>query len=91
MESTRKYMAERNLETDTPTNSFCNQVNKSKKKVKLQWMLQERKLTPEEQITNPNQKQYGEIFCQNKLKPKLENIMQTFTITNPQTPTKNKF
>ena len=45
---TRKYMAKRNLEAETPTKSFCNQVNKSKKKVKLQCLLQERKLTPEE-------------------------------------------
>ena len=59
---------ESNLEAEPPTKSFCNQVNKSKKKVKLQCLLQERKLTPEEQKTNSNQKQYMEIFCENKIK-----------------------
>ena len=39
MESTREYMAKRNLEAETPTKSFCNQVNKSKKKVELQCLL----------------------------------------------------
>ena len=61
-------MAKRNLEAETPTKLFCIQVNKSKKKVKLQCLLQECKLTPEEQNTNPHQKQYTEIFCQNKTK-----------------------
>ena len=60
-------MAKWNLEAETPTKSFCNQVNKSKKKVKLQCLLQERKLTPEEQLANPNQKQNVNIFCQNKI------------------------
>ena len=55
-------MAKRNLEAETPTKSFFNQVNK------LQCLLQERKLTPEEQNANPHQKQYSEIFCQNKIK-----------------------
>ena len=31
MEKTHKYMAKRNLEAETPTKSFCDQVNKSKK------------------------------------------------------------
>ena len=61
-------MAKRNLEAETPTKSFCNQVKRSKKKVKLQCLLQERKLTPEEQNTNPHQKQYTEIFCQHEIK-----------------------
>ena len=68
IKKTRKYIAKRNLEAETPTKSFCNQVNKSKKKVKLQCLLQERKLTPEEQIRNPQQKQHTEIFCQHKIK-----------------------
>ena len=68
IEKTRKYMAKHNLEAETPTISFCNQVNKSKKKVKLECLLQEHKLTPEEQNTNPHQKQYTEIFFQNKIK-----------------------
>ena len=29
IEKTRKYMAKPNLEAETPTKSFCNQVNKS--------------------------------------------------------------
>ena len=57
MESPCKYIAKRNLEAETPTKSFWNQVNKSKKKVKLQCLLQERILTTEEQISNPNQEQ----------------------------------
>ena len=32
VEKTQKYMAKRNLEAETHTKSFCNQVNKSKKK-----------------------------------------------------------
>ena len=56
VEKTQKYMAKRNLEAETPTKAFCNQVNKSKKRTKLQCLLQERKLTPEEQNANPHQK-----------------------------------
>ena len=59
-------MAKRNLEAETPTKSFCNQVNKAKKKVKLQCLLQERNLTQAEIDTNPHQKQYTEIFCQER-------------------------
>ena len=33
IQKTSKYMANCNLEAETPTKSFCNQVNKSKKKV----------------------------------------------------------
>ena len=71
IEKTRKYMAKRNLEAETPTKSFWNQVNKSKKKVKLLCLLQERKPTPEEQNTKPQQKQYIEIFCQHKIKAQI--------------------
>ena len=39
MESTRKYVAKRNLEAETPTKSFFIQVNESKKKDKLQCLL----------------------------------------------------
>ena len=86
MGSTRKYMAKCNLEAETPTKSFCNQVNKSKKRVKLQCLLQERKLTPEEQIANPNQKQYTETFCQNKIKTQVREFygkLYNFQPTNP--------
>ena len=31
IEKTRKYMAKRNLEAETPTKSYCNQIKKSKK------------------------------------------------------------
>ena len=72
IEKTRKYMAKRNLEAETPTKTFCNQVNKCKKKVKLQCLLQERKLTPEEQKQNPQQKQYTETFCQHEIKAQVK-------------------
>ena len=55
-------MAKKNLGAETPTKSFCNQVNKSKKKFKLQCLLQESKLTPDEQNASQHQKQYTEIL-----------------------------
>ena len=71
VEKTRKYMAKHNLEAETPTKFFCNQDNKSKKKVKLQCLLQEGKLTPEEQNANPQQKQNTlKSSANTKLKPK---------------------
>ena len=90
-EKTRKYMAKRNLEAETPTKSFHSQVKKAKKKVKLQCLLQERNFTQAEQESNPHQKQYTEIFCQKKSKHKLENFMADFITFNPQTPTKMKY
>ena len=53
IEKTRKYIAKRNLVAETPTKAFCNH---SKKRTKLQCLLQERKLTPEELNANPHQK-----------------------------------
>ena len=45
-EKARKFMAKRNLEAETPTKNFFNQINKSRKKVQLSCLLQERELTP---------------------------------------------
>ena len=86
MESTRRCMAKCNLEAETPTKSFWNQLNKSKKKVKLQCLLQELKLTPEEQIVNPNQKQYTDIFCQNKIKAEVRNFFGKLYNFQPKKP-----
>ena len=49
-------MAQHNLEAETTTKNFCNQVNKAKQTVKLTCLLQERKLTPEETLADPTQK-----------------------------------
>ena len=86
IEKTRKYMAKRNLKAETPTKTFCNQVKKSKKKAKLQCLLQERKLTLEEQNSNPQQKQYTEITCQHKIKAQVKEFygrLYYFQPTNP--------
>ena len=83
-------MAKHNLETETPTKSFCNQVNKSKKKVKLQCLLQERKLTPEEQTANPYQKQYTEIFCHNKIKAQVREFYGKLSNLQPTNPDKDQ-
>merc|ERR1712082_184292 len=34
-EKARKYMAQKNLEAESPTKAFCNQMNKAKKRTKL--------------------------------------------------------
>ena len=70
MGSTRKYMAKCNLEAETPTKSFCNQVNKSKKRVKLQCLLQERKLTPEEPIATLTKSNILKLSAKKKYRPK---------------------
>ena len=67
-ERTQKFMAKRNLEAETPTKAFCNQVRKAKNRAKLQCLLQERQPTAEEQNANPLRKQYNEITCQHKIK-----------------------
>ena len=67
-ETARKYMARRNLEAETPSKNFCNQIKKSKQKAKLTCLFQERNPTPEEAIENPTQKQYEEISSQAKNK-----------------------
>ena len=61
-EAARKYMAKRNLEAETPTKSFCSQIRKSKERVKLTNLIKERKLTQAEQLADPTQKQFVEIF-----------------------------
>ena len=78
------------LKLRPPTKSFCNQVNKSKKKVKLQYLLQERKLTPEEQLSNQNQKQYIEIFCQNKIKNQVRDCYANLYNHRPTSPNKEE-
>ena len=87
----RKYMAKRNLEAETPTKAFCNQVNKAKKKTKLQCLLQERNLKQVEIDTNPQQKQSQKFFARQKLKNKSENSMADYTISNPQALTSKQF
>ena len=55
-------------------------------KVKLQCLLQDLKLTPEEQNTNPQQKQYTEIFCRHKIKAQVKEFygrLYNFQPTNP--------
>ena len=44
-EAARKYMAKRNLEAETPTKNFCNQIKKPRKKVKLEHFLKKPKTT----------------------------------------------
>ena len=90
IESTRKYMAKRNLEAETPTKAFCNQVKNYKKKVKLQCLLQERNLTPDELLANPNQKQYVEIFCQDKIKDQVRDFYAKLYYHKPTNPDKDE-
>ena len=81
-----KIHGKKNLEAETPTKTFCNQVRKSKKKAKLQCLLQERELTLEEQNSNPQQKQYTEITCQHKIKAQVKEFygrLYYFQPTNP--------
>ena len=40
-EKARKYMAQKNLEAETPTKALCNQMSKAKKRTKLTCLLQE--------------------------------------------------
>ena len=86
-----KVYGQKKLEAETPTKALCNQVKNSKKKVKLQCLLQECKLTPDELLANPNQKQYVEIFCQNKIKDQVRDFMQSFITTNLLNLTKMKY
>ena len=90
IERTRKYMAKKNLKAETPTKTFCNQVKKLKKKAKLQCLLQERKLTPEEQNANPQQKQYTEITCQHKIKAQVKEFYGRLYNFQPTNPDKNE-
>ena len=83
-------MAKRNLEAETPTKAFCNQVKKSKKKAKLQCLLQECRLTPEEQNSNPHQKQYTEITGQHKIKAQVREFYGRLYNFQPTNPDKNE-
>merc|ERR1712082_345994 len=85
-EKARKYMAQKNLEAETPTKAFCNQMNKVKKRTKLTCLLQERKLTPQEQETNPTQKQIEEIFCQSQIKTKVRDFYANLYNYRPTEP-----
>ena len=85
-EKARKYMAQRNLEAETPNKNFCNQINKSKKKGKLSSLLQERKLTPEETLTDPTQKQFEEILCQTKIKSQVRDFYANLYNHKPSAP-----
>ena len=79
-------MAKRNLEAETPTKNFCNQINKSRKKAQLSCLLQERKLTPQETLDDQTQKKSEEIFCQTKIKDKVRDFyanLYNFKPTNP--------
>ena len=67
-EVAKRYMANRNLEAETPTKNFCNQIKKSRQKAKLACLLKERKLTPAETLDDPSQKQYEEILSQIQIK-----------------------
>ena len=82
-------MAKRNLEAETPTKSFCNQVNRAKRKAKLQCLLQERNLTQAEIDTNPQQKQYTEIFCQQKIKEQVKEFYGRLYNFQPTSPDKD--
>merc|ERR1712059_42314 len=85
-EKARKYMAQRNLEAETPTKNFCNQINKSRKKVKLSCLLRERKLTAHETLTDTTQKQFEEIFCQTKIKDEVRDFYANLYNFNPTNP-----
>ena len=79
-------MAQCNLEAESPTKNFCNQINKSRKKVKLSCLLRERKLTPQETLTDPTQKQFEEIFCQTKIKDEVRDFYANLYNFNPTNP-----
>ena len=89
-EKARKYMAQKNLEAETPTKAFCNQINKAKKRIKLSCLLQERKLTPQENLTDPTQKQFEEIFCQTKIKTQVRDFYANLYNHRPTNPDKDK-
>ena len=73
-------MAQRNLETETPTKNFCKQFDKSKKKIKL----------PKKLELSPPKNNMKHLFAKRKSKLKLETSMQTFTIINPHPLTRKK-
>ena len=89
-ETARRYLANRNLEAETPTKNFCNQVKNSRKKAKLTCLLQERKLTANEFQNDPTQKQYEEIFSKAKIKDHVKNFYTALYAKNPPNLTKLK-
>ena len=82
-ETARPYLANRNLEAESPTKKICDKVKKFHKKEKLTCLLQERKLTAHELQADPTQKQYEEIFSQDKIKDHIKKILQPFTQKKP--------
>merc|ERR1712059_151879 len=52
-EAAKKFLAKRNLEAETPTKNFCNQVKKSKQKTKIACLLEKRAPTPQEFARDP--------------------------------------
>ena len=83
-------MAQCNLEAETPTKNFCNKGNKSKQKVKLSCLLQERKLTPEKTLTDSTQKQYEEIFSQTQIKIQVKDFYANLYTNRTSNPTRKK-
>ena len=74
-EAARQYMAERNLQAETPTKIVCNQIKRSKEIVKLTHLLKERKLTQAEQLADPTQKQCVQLFSQSKIKDHVKDFI----------------
>ena len=79
-------MTRKNLDAETPTKNFCNQIRKSKQKAKLTCLLQERPLTPEETLKDPTQKQYEEIFSQTKIKNHVKEFYSSLYAKKPTNP-----
>ena len=65
-------------------------MKNSKKKVKLHCLLQECNLTPEELIENPNQKQYTEVLCQDKIKDQVIDFYAKLYYQKPTGPDKDE-
>ncbi len=89
-EKAEKYMAQKNLEAETPTKAFCNQRNKAKKRTKLSCLLQEKKLTPQEKQIDPTQKQFEEIFCQTKIKTQVRDFYANLYNHRPTNPDRDE-
>ena len=85
-EVARKYMAKRNLEDETPTKKFCNQIKKFRQREKLTCLLIERKLSRAETPADPIQKQNEEIFSQTKIKNHVKDFYSNLYAKKPTTP-----
>ena len=89
-EKARKYMAQKNLEAETPTKAFCNQINKAKKEQSYHVCFKRENLQPKNHKITPLKSNLKKSFVRQKLKPKLEISMLTYTTTDQQTLTKMK-